>query len=120
MSITLEKRVKKLERKVARQAEIIETLEDFLENRWAEEVIANHDPNEEWFPAWVVDAILEGENPIPVYRKFRDLSQADLAKACDTSAAYISQLETGNRKPGANMLLKLAKALGVDAEDLVD
>ncbi len=120
MSTDLEKRVMSLERTVAKQATIIETLEDFLENRWAEDAIAQHDADEEWFPASVVDALIAKENPIRVYRRYRNLNQARLAKICNTSSAYISQLETGNRKPGAEILLKLARALKVEADDLVD
>jgi len=119
MTVAIERRLKALETKVAKQSEIIESLEDYLENKWAEEAITNSDPDDEWFPAWLVNDILDGKNRIKTYRKFRGINQAELAEICETSAAYISQLETGNHKAGANMPLRLAKALNVDPEDLV-
>ena len=123
MTATLEKRLDALENKVVHQAALIqelqENLEESLEERWAIDAINTHDTDEETVPAFVVEALLRDQNPIKIYREHRGLTQAALAKACDTSTAYISQLETGNRKAGADILLALAKALNTDPEDLI-
>ncbi len=119
MSATLEKRIEALENKLASQATLIRKLQENLEERWAIDAIRNHDSHEETVPANVLEALLDGQNPIKIYRQHRGLTQAALAKLCNTSSAYISQLETGNRKPGTNILFTLAKALNTDPEDLV-
>ncbi len=119
MTATLEKRIDALENKVVNQAALIQELQESLEERWAIDAINNHDSDEETVPASVVEALLQDQSPIKIYREHRGLTQAALAKACDTSTAYISQLETGNRKAGADILFALAKALNTDPEDLV-
>ena len=74
---------------------------------------------EELIPAAVVDRLLDGDNPIRVWREFRGLTSAKLATACDVSAAAISQLEAGKRQPSVALLKKLAAALRVDLEQLL-
>jgi DNA-binding XRE family transcriptional regulator len=73
---------------------------------------------EELIPATVVDRLLDGDNPIRVWREFRGLTSAQLANACGVSAAAISQLEAGKRHPSVALLKKLAAALHVDLEQL--
>jgi len=74
--------------------------------------------SEELIPATVVYRLLDGDNPLRVWREFRGLSSAQLATACGVSAAAISQLETGKRQPSVALLKKLAAALSVDLEQL--
>lgn len=120
MGEPLEKRIEELEYIVKEQGEIIYELQETLEDKWSAEIIAAHDPNEETFPAYVINQlILEEVNPIKVYREHRTLTQAELAVAIGSSKAYISQLETGRRNPGKATLRKLAKALNVDTDMLV-
>jgi len=69
----------------------------------------------ETFPDSVVAAILDGTHPLKALREHRGLTQAGLAKACATSAVYISQIERGDRHAGRKLLAKLGKALGVEA-----
>jgi predicted transcriptional regulator len=52
---------------------------------------------EELVPAEVVYALLDGGNPIRVWREYRVLSQSDLASQAVTSASYLSRLESGKR-----------------------
>lgn len=47
------------------------------------------------------------------------LSQEKLAHKADLQRAYIGQIENGIRSPGLETLAKLARALEVDAADLV-
>lgn len=74
---------------------------------------------EELIPAAVVDRLLDGDNPIRVWREFRGLTSAQLANACGVSAAAISQLEAGKRQPSVALLKKLAAALCVVLEQLL-
>jgi len=72
------------------------------------------DPTET-FPDAVVSAILGGTHPLKALREHRGLTQAELAKACATSAVYTSQIERGERRAGRKLLAKLGKALHVEA-----
>lgn len=75
-------------------------------------------PDEERFPAAVARRLISGDSPIRVFRQHRGLTQAELAISAGTSAAYISQIERGDREPGKKLLPRLAAALDVDADDL--
>ena len=94
-----------------------EMLVDLLAYDAAKRALASGD--EELIPATVVDRLLDGDNPIRVWREFRGLTSAQLATACNVSAAAISQLETGKRQPSVALLKKLAAALRVDLEQLL-
>jgi DNA-binding XRE family transcriptional regulator len=75
--------------------------------------------DDELVPALVANAILDGENPIRVWRQHRDMSQVQLAEAAGISQAYLAQIETGKREGTLSLYRSLAEALGVDLEDLV-
>lgn len=51
-------------------------------------------------------------------RKF--LTQQQLADKIGTSKANISKLETGQQAPRPSTVLRLAEALGVEPEELID
>lgn len=58
-----------------------------------------------------------------VIRRFRDaagLSQRDLADSVGISKSYISSLELGYRAPNLNLLVKIARALGVRPGAMLD
>ena len=48
-----------------------------------------------------------------------ELSLRDVNRLCGVSGSYLSQIERGQRMPGRNLVLKLAKAYGVDGDDLL-
>ena len=118
MGHQFEKRIEALESLVKKQGAYIYELQEALEDQWAGQVLAAHDPNEEAFPASVVHQLLADVHPIKVYREHRSLTQAELATTIGSSKAYISQLETGRRHAGKSTLRKLAKALNVDTDML--
>ena len=74
---------------------------------------------DELIPADVVFAILDGENPVKVWREFRGLTQQQLADAAGISKPYLSQIETGKRKGSTDILSALAKALNVTLEEVI-
>lgn len=47
-------------------------------------------------------------------RKEKGLSQKELAKALDTSQGYISDIEQGIKKPGADFLVSLKRFFEID------
>ena len=73
---------------------------------------------EELIPAEVVYALLDGGNPIRVWREYRGSSQAQLAAKAGISASYLSQLESGKRDGTVEILSTLAAELGVALDDL--
>jgi len=74
---------------------------------------------QEFVPIEVLDRLVAGERPLKVWREYRALKSADLAKQVGVSAPYMSQLEAGKREPSINVLKKLAAALEVDIDDLI-
>jgi DNA-binding XRE family transcriptional regulator len=68
---------------------------------------------EELIPSEIVDAILEGQTPIKVFREYRLLSQHELADKVGISVPYLSQIETQKRQGSIRVLTAIARALNV-------
>ena len=69
-------------------------------------------------PRRLAQRILSGEHSLKVWRKYRNLTQAELAKKADTNAAYLSQIENGRRDAGPKLASRLADALDCAPSDL--
>ena len=68
----------------------IEMLKDIRDLRSAKAV------DEETFPAEVINRlILNEDNPIKVYREYRELTQKQLADKVGIQRAYLAEIETG-------------------------
>ena len=80
--------------------------------------LAKAEPGE-YFPAAVTERLVAGNSPIKVYREYRGMTQADLARNVNISAMYLSQIETGNRGGSTKVISAIAKALGVNIDDLI-
>jgi DNA-binding XRE family transcriptional regulator len=80
---------------------------------------AQIDAGEELIPSAVVYALLNGENPIRVWREHRGLTQQQVADRVGISKPYLSQLESGKRRGGVEVLQKVAQILKVSLEDVV-
>lgn len=74
---------------------------------------------EEFVPGTVVSRLVDGESPLRVWREYRGLSQAALARAASTSRAQIVDIEAGRRTVSAHTLRRLAGALGIEPDDIV-
>ena len=74
---------------------------------------------EELVPSEVTYAILDGANPVRVWREHRGLTQKQLAQAAGISVAYLSQIESGKRVGSTGVLATLAKRLARSLDDLV-
>ena len=74
---------------------------------------------EETIPGEVVYAILDGGNPIKIWRAYRELSQQELAEKAGISVPYLSQLEGGKRKGSLEVLSSLAKELGISLDHII-
>lgn len=75
--------------------------------------------DEELVPSNVAARLIDGENPVRVWREHRGFSTTALAKAAALSQPYIVQIESGARTGSARSLDKIAKALGVSVDDLI-
>lgn len=71
---------------------------------------------EEVFPSEVVDALLDGENPIRVFRCYRGMTVSELASAVKKTQPYLSELEAGKKNGSVETLRTIANALGIDLE----
>jgi DNA-binding XRE family transcriptional regulator len=97
---------------------LVEQLEMAQDVRDYDEAMRHIADGEEMAPSEVVDALLEGQNPLRVWRERRGLTQQELAKRAGISKPYLSQLETGKRVGATKILRKLAAALDLTLDDL--
>jgi len=97
-------------RRLSEAAEMAEDVRDF------DEAVSR---DEETVPHAVVQRLVMGEQPVKVWREYRGLTQAALARAARITPAYLSQIETGVREGSVRVLTALARTLQVDVEDLV-
>ena len=105
----------KVRRKIVAPAAITLEDEDAIDIAAAKAV-----ENDESIPLDVAKRLIEGGNPIKVYRKYRGLTQQALADKVGSKPVYISQIKTGASNPSTKLLRKLATALDVTIDDLVD
>ena len=94
-------------------ADMLQAIRDYDEAKLA---LAD---GEELVPAHIPYAIMDGENPIKVWREYRGLNQQDLAQAAGISASYLSQIETGKREGTTAVLQAIAHALNLTLDDVV-
>ena len=73
--------------------------------------------DDELVPGEVVYAILDGENPIKTWRKYRRMSQPEIAEKAGISVPYLSPLETNKRKGSLVVLSAIARALQISLEN---
>ncbi|QQG35817.1 MAG: helix-turn-helix transcriptional regulator [Micavibrio aeruginosavorus] len=65
-------------------------------------------------PATLIDQLYAGQdNPIKTIRKYRGMTQTDLARASGVSRPYLAEIETGRKQGSLNALKLLAAALQV-------
>ena len=70
-------------------------------------------------PGGILDQLsAQQEHPIKIIRKFREMTQADLAEASGISRPYLTEIETGKKDGSIRALKTLAEALGVTIGDI--
>jgi DNA-binding XRE family transcriptional regulator len=70
-------------------------------------------------PKTVVDRLSAGENPIRVLREWRNMTQAELVVSIGITQGYLSDLEAGKRKGPVALHQRIARALGVPIQLLL-
>jgi DNA-binding XRE family transcriptional regulator len=74
---------------------------------------------EEFIPEEYADRLIDGENPVRVWREYRGLKARELAEAAGISPPYLSQIENGEREGSFETMRKIADVLKVTIDDLV-
>ncbi|PKQ00138.1 MAG: transcriptional regulator [Alphaproteobacteria bacterium HGW-Alphaproteobacteria-12] len=74
---------------------------------------------DELVPAEIANRLVDGENPVRVWRSYRGMTLAELSKAAGISQPYLSQIENGSRDGTVSTMRALAGALSVDLEDII-
>ena len=74
---------------------------------------------EETIPAEVVKRLIDGENPVKVWRNHRELTLQVLAEKVGVTKGYLSQVENGSKTGTVDLFIGIAKALDVTIEELV-
>jgi DNA-binding XRE family transcriptional regulator len=98
---------------------IISRMEEMEDVRDARNISAEIAAGEETFPDDFVKRLSYGESRLKIWREYRKLTLAKLAKACGVSIPAISQIENNKRTPSVDLLVKLSKTLCCDMEDLI-
>lgn len=100
-------------RRLVEQAEMLQDIRAYDEAKMAIE------EGEELVPSKVTYAILDGANPMRVWREYRGLTQRQVAEGAGISVPYLSQLESGKRKGRVEVLAAIAKELDLSLDDVV-
>jgi hypothetical protein len=93
-------------------------LEELIEDRLAEASYRGT-RDQELVPEAVVRRLISGDNPITVWREHRGMTLRALAEAAGIDPGYLSQLENGKRAGPVATIKKLATALRLDFDDLI-
>jgi DNA-binding XRE family transcriptional regulator len=75
---------------------------------------------DELIPADYANRLLDGENPLRVYRDLRGLTQAMLAEKAGVNRVTVAEIETGRKQGSVASLRALAVALDVTLDDLTE
>ena len=68
-------------------------------------------------PAEVLEQLTLGQgSPIKIIRKFRGMTQGDLAEAAGISRPYLTEIETGRKDGSVRALKSIAGALDISLE----
>ena len=73
---------------------------------------------EETFPAHIADRLTAGEHPVRVFREYRNLTQAALAKTVGIARPYLAEIESGKKKGSVTVLKAIASALQLELDDI--
>ena len=78
------------------------------------------DESEIWFPNEVVKANVRGDSLIKAWREYFKLTQAELAEKAGMKQSALARLESNNTTPRKSTLAKLADAMGISVEQLIE
>jgi len=103
---------------ISEYEKLIKAAEALDDIRAYDEAKERIEDGEELIPQSVTFALLDGDNPIKVWRKHRQLTLQNLADQAGISKPYLSQLESGKRAGSTDVLKRIADALCLDLDDV--
>ena len=109
---------KAVEDRLATLASRFDALRELVEDRQAAAAFTRT-RDQESIPDDMVGRLLDGENPIRVWRQHRGLSLRSLAEQAGTSPSALSDIETGKTEGRLSILRRIAGTLGLELEDLI-
>lgn len=109
--------VEKITISKAEYEELLGAKEDLKDIKAVEHALTN--PEEGMPSSLVTRMIIDGENPLAIYREWRGFNQSSLARASCVNRTQIADIEAGRSKPSVVTLKKLAETLDVDMDVLV-
>lgn len=84
-------------------------------------LVSGEDGDTDSLPDSLKDQLVAGQgNAVKIIRKFRGLTQEDLAKSAQISRPYLAEIETGRKQGSIAALKLLAEALQVPAGLLLE
>jgi DNA-binding XRE family transcriptional regulator len=98
---------------------LIEIVEDQADIQAAIAAEKRRLEGEETVPSELVYAIMDGENPLRAWRKYRGMSLDVLAEAAGTSKSLLSLIENGKAQGKPQLWRMMAEALNVTIEDIL-
>jgi DNA-binding XRE family transcriptional regulator len=98
---------------------LLDIVEDKADSLAAETAERRRAEGEEYLPAEMIDRLIAGESALKVWRKYRGLTQDELARRAKTTFATVSRLEAGKMKSNPKMWNRLAEALDVSVGDIL-
>ncbi len=92
---------------------------------WAEyqELLRNQASPDEadiWFPNEVVKANVRGDSLIKAWREYFKLTQAELAEKAGMKQSALARLESSEGTPRKSTLAKIAEALEISVDQLIN
>jgi len=75
--------------------------------------------NDEALPGSMVRRLVEGASPLTVWREYRGMSQEALATAAGVPVPLLMEIEAGKEDVPLRKVSAIARALGIDVDDLV-
>ena len=88
-----------------------------------QELIRNQiesDESDVWFPNEVVKVNVRGDSLIKAWREYFKFTQAELAAKAGMKQSALARLENSSASPRKTTLTKLAEAMGISVEQLID
>ena len=88
--------------------------------RTQEKLVGKDAARRDYLTADEARQLLDGINPLRLWREKRGLSQRSLAAEVKMSGSFLAELETGRKRGSRQTLRKLAAALQIDPDDLTN
>lgn len=73
-----------------------------------------------YFPNEVVKANVRGDSLIKAWREYKEMTQEELAQKAGITQPALARLEKPDTRPRKSSLAKVAKAMGISVEQLIE